>query len=90
MSVGDFMLQKFRAEHAEWCKCERCELFDELRARRAADLSAEDVEALRFFRDFFADEAYMGAGYRADYPDQAALYDRALAALDKLLGGRDA
>jgi hypothetical protein len=54
----------------------------ELRERRAADLNAEEVEALRWLRDTLTSERpYHSPEFRA------ARNDPAIAVLDKLLAG---
>lgn len=62
----------------------------ELRARRAADLSAEDVEALKFARRLMTCEWFQHSMHVPEIREHVESCERANRVLDKLIGGRDA
>jgi hypothetical protein len=61
-------------------------MLDELRARRAADLTAEEREALRWLAAGVADELASRDDWRGETKIRDG-YEHALAALERLVGG---
>ena len=64
-------------------------IVSEVRARRAADLTSEDREALRMARNEVAFRRNQVLR-SCDFPEEREAFRRALALLDRLLGGNHA